>query len=57
MPAAGRSDGKYVKKVHWPWFSYTLCGKRIPDWALTTNREDVTCKTCRRMLNLSIEDT
>ena len=62
MPAAGRKDGKYVKKVHWdeswlkgpPW--RTRCGKHV--WQtenVTQKPNEVTCKVCRKSIGQEIE--
>jgi len=50
MPAAGRRDGKYVKKIHWQRWKATACGKYVPKWAITFDPDAVTCKTCLRAM-------
>ena len=60
MPATGREDSKYVKKIHaarypssiHPGRWATSCGKLIKMEYVTLTPELVTCGTCRRVLRI-----
>ena len=54
MPAAGRSDSKYVRKIHYGWPNrlslthwLTSCGKNVRRIHTTRDISKITCKTCR----------
>jgi hypothetical protein len=62
MPAAGRPDGKYVRKVHyqaryhhWNTRVHTRCGKSVPPLFATSTPARVTCRTCLRALGYRLE--
>jgi len=61
MPAAGRRDSKYVRKIHYHHYSdyasaysYTRCGKRVLDGFTTMDPRLVTCRTCLLILDIPV---
>ena len=59
MPAAGRPDSKYVRRVHYaPSVGIgglritTRCGKRVLQRYATRHFADVTCRTCLLILDI-----
>lgn len=61
MPAAGRPDSKYVRKVHYYRFPRsaglrvtTRCGKRVLTRHTTRIPSEVTCKTCLLILDIPV---
>jgi len=61
MPAAGRPDSKYVRKVHYSQYVGvasdrvpTRCGKRVLQCHATYVPREVTCRTCLLILNIPV---
>jgi len=61
MPAAGRADSKYVRKVHFTYSTSghqghvtTRCGKRVLARHTTRDPREVTCKTCLLILDIPV---
>ena len=61
MPAAGRPDSKYVRRVHYsPSAGFeglritTRCGKRVLDGFTTMDPRLVTCRTCLLILDIPV---
>jgi len=61
MPAAGRADSKYVRKVHFyrsprPGLNRytTRCGKSVLSCHTTYDPSEVTCKTCLLILDIPV---
>lgn len=54
MPAAGREDSKYVRRIHFGRYPHrtpthwrTACGKNVQRIFTTRDPARITCKTCR----------
>ena len=63
MPAAGRRDSKYVRKIHYVSYSCspherttTRCGKRVLGLHTTRDPRRVTCRTCLLILDIPVEE-
>ena len=61
MPAAGRPDSKYVRKVHYgyprsdrPGYAFTRCGKNVLAKHATYDPLLVTCRTCLLILDIPV---
>ena len=61
MPAAGRPDSKYVRKVHYGYprrdrsgYAFTRCGKNVQLKHATNDPLLVTCRTCLLILDIPV---